>query len=99
VEACSHVAQQIDDRKFPRGHRFPFLLVELLVCDSCFDMLGLERFARMAELPHEVLVEKFANEEIGSWKAFMAAYDAIEGRRPVCTKCVAELEHQCTELK
>jgi hypothetical protein len=52
----------VEDRRFPRGHRFLVLMVNLFVCDSCFDALGLERFERMAKLPHEELVAELANE-------------------------------------
>ena len=32
----------------------------------------------------------------GRREAFDAAYEAIEGRRGFCLKCIAELERQCS---
>jgi hypothetical protein len=50
VETCSHVAKQIDDRKFPNGHRFT-IGGNFFICDDCFNSLGFERFVSLAELP------------------------------------------------
>jgi hypothetical protein len=89
VETCSHVAKQIDDRKVPGGRRFR-ILTNLFVCDDCYNSLGFERSISLADLPPEeaVMVDD------GRWEAFEAAYEAIEGRRVFCLKCLAELERR-----
>jgi hypothetical protein len=89
VEACSHTAKQIDEGKAPRGRRFT-ILGNLFICDDCFDSLGFERFISLADLPLEESVKIID----GRWEACETAYDAIEGRRSCCLKCVAELERQ-----
>jgi len=45
----------------------------------------------LADLPFEEAIKV----DDGRWEAFDAAYEAIEGRRLFCLKCVAELERQC----
>jgi hypothetical protein len=89
VETCSHVAKQIDDRKLPSGRRFT-ILGNLFVCDECFNSLGFERFISLADLP----LEDALKVDDGRWEACEAAYEAIEGRRGFCLKCIAELERQ-----
>jgi hypothetical protein len=94
VETCSHVAKQIDDRQLPTGRRFT-ILGHLFVCDDCFNSLGFERFVSLFDLPPEDVVMV----DDGRWEeAFYAAYDAIEGRRVFCLKCVAELERQYSSV-
>jgi len=87
VETCSHVAKQIDERKLPSGRRLT-ILSNLFVCDDCFHSLGFERFVSLARLP----IEEAIDVDDGSWQAFEAAYEAIDGLRLFCLKCVAELE-------
>ncbi len=89
VEICSHVAKQIEQRSVPRGRRLA-IMGTLFVCDDCFESLGFERFASLAELPMEELVELTD----GRIEAFETAYGAIEGRRTFCSRCFAELEAQ-----
>jgi hypothetical protein len=89
VETCSHVAKQIDDRKVLSGRRFR-ILSNLFVCDDCYNALGFDRFISLADLPPEETV--MVND--GRLEAFEAAYEAIEGRRVFCFKCLAELERQ-----
>jgi len=90
METRSHVAKQIDDRKLPNGRRLN-ILGNLFVCDNCFNSLGFELFMSLADLPFEEAIKV----DDGRWEAFDAAYEAIEGRRLFCLKCVAELERQC----
>lgn len=87
VETCQHVAQQIDSGKIPAGHRFTNL-VDLLICDECYDRFGFEQFSDLAKLPPE----ESAKMDDSRWQAFEAAYEAVKGRRSHCLKCVAELE-------
>jgi hypothetical protein len=89
VETCSHIAKQICDRKPPKGRRLA-VGNNFLVCDDCFNFLGFERSVSLADLPLEELIEV----DDGRLQAFEAAYNAIEGRRLFCLKCVAELERQ-----
>jgi hypothetical protein len=89
VETCSHVAKQIDDRKFPNGHRFT-IGGNFFICDDCFNSLGFERFVSLAELP----LDEAIMVDDGRLEAAEAAYNAIEGRRLFCLECVAELERQ-----
>jgi hypothetical protein len=89
VETCSHVAKQIDGGNVPSGHRLR-ILGDLFVCDDCFNTLGFQRFASLAELPAEKIID--VND--GRLEAYETAYDAIEGREAFCLKCVAELEGQ-----
>jgi hypothetical protein len=84
VETCPHVAKQIDDRKTPTGHRLA-VLGNLFVCGECFNSLGFEQFTNLS-------LETTLEVDGARWEAFSAAYDAIEGRRTYCLKCVAELE-------
>jgi hypothetical protein len=84
VETCSHVAKQIDDCEAPSGPRLA-ILGDLLVCDECFHSLGFEQFASLS-------LETELEGDDARWEAFLAAYDAVEGRRAYCLKCVAELE-------
>jgi hypothetical protein len=93
VETCSHVAKQIDDRQLPTGRRFT-ILGNLFVCDDCFNSLGFEPFISLADLP----IEEAVKIDDGRWEASEAAYDAIEGRRAFCLKCVAELERQYSSV-
>ena len=94
VETCSHVAKQIDDRKVPSGRRFR-LLGNLFVCDDCYTSLGFERFISLADLP----LEEAVMIDDGRWEAISAAYEAIEGRRAFCLKCLAELERQYSSVE
>ena len=87
VEACGHLATQIDAGKMPHGRRFT-IICSLFVCDDCFDSLGLHRFATLANLPIEEVIQV----SDGRLEAFETAYDAIEGRRSFCLKCLAGLE-------
>jgi hypothetical protein len=48
----------------------------------------------MAELPEDEHIEELANAQ----EAFMTAYNAIEGRRLYCEKCVAELEREASSV-
>jgi len=89
VETCSHVAKQIDDRKYPVGRRFT-ILSNLFVCEECFSSLRFERFISLADLP----VSDAVAVDDGRWEAFEEAYNAIKGRRLFCVKCVSELEGQ-----
>jgi hypothetical protein len=89
VEACSHVAKEIERKLVPDGHRLT-IMGNLFVCDGCFRSLGFERFASLAELPFEEVV----GVTDGRWEAFDMAYEAIEGRQGFCLECLAELETQ-----
>ncbi len=93
VETCSHVAKQIDEWKVPSGRRCR-ILGNLFVCDDCYNSLGFERFISLADLP----LEEAVRVDDGRWEAFDAAYEAIEGRRGFCLKCLAELEHQYSSV-
>ena len=90
VETCAHVAREIDDRQLPAGRRFT-ILGNLFVCDDCFNSLGFERCISLASMPLEEAV--MIND--GRWDAFQISYEAIEGRRTFCLKCLAELEREC----
>jgi hypothetical protein len=87
VEACSHVAKQIERKAVPDGHRLT-IMGNLFVCNDCFKSLGFDRFASLAELP----LEEVVGVTDGRMEAFETAYEAIEGRRGFCLKCLAELE-------
>jgi len=87
VETCSHVAQEVDAGRVPNGHRLKLMGV-LFVCDECFNSLGFERFASLAELP----LEEMISVEDGRMEAYEETYEAIEGRRMFCAKCLSELE-------
>ncbi|ATQ68275.1 MULTISPECIES: hypothetical protein [Methylosinus] len=89
VETCSHVAKEIERKNVPDGHRL-MIMGNLFVCDDCFRSLGFEKFASLAELSLEEVVEVTD----GRMEAFEVAYEAIEGRRVFCLKCLAELESQ-----
>jgi hypothetical protein len=89
VETCLHIAKDIDEGRVPSGHRFN-VLGDYFLCDRCFSLLGFERLSAMFDLAHDEVVEM--DEEL--WKRFYAAYDAIEGRRLICVKCLAELEER-----
>jgi hypothetical protein len=93
LETCLHIAKQIDDRKVPIGRRLT-ILGNLFICDECFNSLGFERFISLAHLPLENALEV----DDGRWEAFESAYEGIQGRRAFCSKCVAELEHQCSSV-
>jgi hypothetical protein len=84
LDTCSQVANQIDDREAPTGHRLA-ILGNLFVCDECFHSLGFEQLASLS-------LETELEGDDARWEAFEAAYQAIEGRRGFCLKCVAELE-------
>jgi hypothetical protein len=94
VETCSHVAKQINDRKLPDGRRFTIFISNLFVCDVCYNSLGFERFISLACLPLEEVIMV----DDGRLQAFEAAYNALEGRRLFCLKCVAELELQYSSV-
>jgi hypothetical protein len=94
VETCSHVANKIAEGNVPAGRRFT-ILGNLFICDECFDSLGFERSISLADLPPEESVQIVD----GRWDAFEAAYEAIEGRRAFCLKCLAELDgHQRSRM-
>jgi len=88
VETCSHIAKQIDNGTVLRGRRLT-ILGNLFICDHCFGSLGFEQFVSLADMP---LVESVRIAD-GRWEAFETAYEAIEGRRLFCLKCLAELEN------
>jgi len=56
VETCSHVAQRLDQRQVPSGHRLT-ILGNLFICEECFEALGFARFASLVALPLEDAVE------------------------------------------
>ena|SRR5579875_1147811 len=87
VETCSHVAKEIERKNAPSGHRLT-IMGNLFVCSGCFNSLGFERFASLAELP----LGEIVGVTDGRMEAFETAYEAIEGRRGFCLKCLAELE-------
>jgi len=87
VEACSHIGSEIDAGTVPSGHRLT-IIGNLFVCDDCFNSLDFKRFASLAELPLEEIVEITD----GRLEAYEAAYEAIEGRRSFCLNCLAELD-------
>ncbi len=87
VEACTHIAKQIDARKLPNGHRLT-IMGNIFVCEDCFICLGFERFASLASSPLAAVIRV----DDGRMEAFEAAYNRIEGRRTFCLSCVAELE-------
>jgi hypothetical protein len=94
VETCSHVAKQINDRKLPDGRRFTIFIGNFFICDVCYNSLEFERFISLANLP----IEEVIMVEDGRFQAFEAAYNALEGRRLFCLKCVAELERQYSSV-
>ena len=87
VETCAHVAKEIDGGSVPSGHRLT-IMGNLFVCDDCFNALGFQRFASLADL----LLGEIIRVTDGRMEAYEAAYEAIEGRRSFCLKCLAELE-------
>ena len=89
VEICSHVAKELGRGKMPNGHR-QAIIGNLFICNDCFDTLGFQNFASLAELPLEQIVEVTD----GRLEAYEAAYKAIAGRRVFCLKCLAEIESQ-----
>ena len=89
VETCSHVAKQIGSQQRPRGRRLT-ILGNFFVCDACFVSLGFDRLNDLDGLPPE----EWADIDDARWKAFEAAYNAVEGRQLFCLKCVAELERR-----
>lgn len=89
VETCSHIAKQIGGQHPPRGRRFT-IMGHLFVCEACFVSHGFDRFNDLDGLPPEAL----ADVDDLHWKAFEAAYNALEGRQAFCLQCVAELERQ-----
>ena len=89
VETCSHVAKQIGSQQRPHGRRLT-IMGQLFVCEACFVSLGFDRFNDLDGLPPE----EWADVDNAHWKAYEAAYNALEGRRAFCLKCVAELERQ-----
>jgi hypothetical protein len=86
VEACAHIAKQIDAQKLSDGHRLK-IMGNIFVCDDCFKSLGFERFASLANLP----LEEIVTVDDGRMEAFESAYNRIEGWRAFCLKCVEEL--------
>jgi len=97
VEICAHVAKQIPDRKLPSGRYIP--LLNLLICDDCFNFLGFEQFSRFLRHPIHKLPDELSDElakmeeaKVGAYVAMAAAYDAVEGRQTFCTQCIAELD-------
>ena len=85
VETCAHVAEKIERRQAPTGHRLT-ILGDLLVCDACFDQLGFDRTASLEEAP----IEPYVNDE--RWQAYEAAYDRLETRAVFCLECVCDLD-------
>jgi hypothetical protein len=78
VETCGHVAEKIERRQTPTGHRLT-ILGDLLVCDTCFVQLGFDRVASLAKMPIQDAV--CVNDE--RWQAYEAAYDRpVASRRP-----------------
>jgi hypothetical protein len=94
LETCPHVAEEIDHGRVPRDHRFG-LMGYLFVCDDCFNAFGFQSFASLAELPLEDIIDVTD----GRLEAYEKAYDAIEGRRMFCLKCIAELEEGCEFIR
>ena len=94
VETCSHVAKEIDGGKMPSGHRLTIMGCNLFVCDDCFNFLGFERFASLAELSLDEIIAVTDDR----MEAFEEAYQAIESRRGFCLKCIAELEGQRSQI-
>jgi len=86
VETRSHIAKWIDAGKVLGGRRLT-IGGNLFVCDDCFDSLGFEKFASMADLPLDEAVEITD----GRWEA---AYNALEGRQVFCLKCITDSERQ-----
>jgi hypothetical protein len=93
VEACEHIAEQIDRGLSPTGHRFA-LLADLFICHDCFDALGFERFRSFFDLP----VDEFLDIDDGSIAPLEKAYEGIKGRRVFCSKCIAEIERRKSSL-
>jgi hypothetical protein len=71
----------------PGGHRLT-ILGNLFVCEDCWSALDFERFASLAKMPLKDALEITD----GRWEAYEQAYDALEGRKTFCSKCLAELE-------
>ncbi|UFZ05784.1 hypothetical protein LQG66_05585 [Bradyrhizobium ontarionense] len=86
IETCGHVAQQIEQRMAPTGHRLT-ILGHLFVCDACFDELGFDRFASLTEMP----IEEAIDVDDGRWQLYEAAYDRLAGRTVFCLDCVGDL--------
>ena len=86
VEVCSHVGAEIEGGIAPRGHRLKGIC-NLLVCEECFQSLDLRRFSDLAELP----VEEAILMTDGRLKALQRAYEAIEGQRVQCVRCLEDL--------
>jgi hypothetical protein len=91
VETCSHNAKLIQEGKRPNGRWLALQwAAPMFLCDACFDSLGFERFVSLCDLPLEDALPLWFDD--ACLKAFRAAYDALEGRRLFCVKCVEELE-------
>jgi hypothetical protein len=82
---------RIDSGTVPSGRRFN-IMGSLFICGECFDSLGFEKCINLADMP----LEKSAKIVDGRWEAFEAAYEAIEGRRLICWKCLSEIENAAT---
>jgi len=91
VEACSHVAKEIDGGKVPNCHRL-MIMGSLFVCDDCFNTLGFQRFASLSGPSTEENMKIWVNDS--RMDTFETAYNAIEGRRTFCGSCLKELEGQ-----
>ena len=88
-ETCPHIAEQVEAGMFPSGRRLS-VLGHLFVCEDCFNSLGFQEAASLAEMPLEEQIEV----SDGRWEAFNAAYEALKDRRIFCFACVAELERR-----
>ncbi|GLH75554.1 hypothetical protein SSBR45G_04620 [Bradyrhizobium sp. SSBR45G] len=86
VETCGHVAQQIEQRTAPTGRQLT-ILGHLFVCDACFEQLGFDRFASLAEMPFEDAIDV----DDGRWQLYDSAYDRLEGRTTFCLDCFRDL--------
>jgi hypothetical protein len=88
VEVCSHVASQIAVGQSPKGRRFD-ILGRLFVCDECFNSLGLDKCIGLAGV-----TDPSFDADDTRWAVFDAAYEAIEDRAAICSKCFAELDQK-----
>lgn len=84
-DTCQHVAKELDKGQVPLGHRF----WNMYLCDACFS--GFEPYDNLISLP---MTDAMARADDDQWKAFEAAYNALEGRRSFCVECVAALERK-----
>lgn len=85
TETCAHVADAIEKGQSGKFHEIT-ILGKMLVCDSCFKSLGLEKFRNLnLKWPREHLeVSDAVLDE------YEVAYELIEDRGTYCSKCLAE---------